>query len=81
MANQVDPNIEKPKSDKLMDLKDAVKKYIRPRRAWCLGGFGYTRTNASTAREAIRQNIPDLYMQTNAGATPMMMLAGANQLA
>ena len=81
MANQVDPNIEKPRSDKLMTLKEMAKKYIKPRRAWCLGGFGYTRTNASTAREAIRQNIPDLYMQTNAGATPMMMLAGANQLA
>jgi glutaconate CoA-transferase subunit A len=81
MANKVDPNIEKPKSDKLMTLKDAVKRFVKPRRAWCLGGFGYTRTNASTAREAIRQKVPDLYMQTNAGATPMMMLAGANQLA
>ena len=69
------------KQNKVMSLKDATKKYVKPRRAWCVGGFGYTRTNASVAREAIRQDIPDLYLQTNAGATPIMMLSGSNQVA
>ncbi len=66
---------------KIMSLKDVVKRFVKPKRAWCVGGFGYTRTNASVAREAIRQRIPDLYVQTNAGATPIMMLGGAMQLA
>ncbi len=66
---------------KIMSLEDVVKRYVKPKRAWCVGGFGYTRTNASLAREAIRQRIPDLYVQTNAGATPIMMLGGALQLA
>jgi len=66
---------------KIISLEDAVKRYVKPKRAWCVGGFGYTRTNASLAREAIRQRIPDLYVQTNAGATPIMMLGGAMQLA
>ncbi len=69
------------RESKIMSLKDAVAKYVKPYRAWTVGGFGYTRTNASTAREAIRQNIKNLYVQTNAGATPIMMLAGAGQLA
>ena len=66
---------------KIMSLEDVVKRYVKPKRAWCVGGFGYTRTNASLAREAIRQRVPDLYVQTNAGATPIMMLGGALQLA
>jgi glutaconate CoA-transferase subunit A len=57
-----------------------VSKFVKPHRAWVVGGFGYTRTNVSIPREVIRQNIPNLYLQTNAGATPVMMMAGAGQL-
>ncbi|AEA34504.1 CoA-transferase [Hippea maritima] len=66
---------------KIMSVQEIVKRFIKPKRAWCVGGFGYTRTNVSIPREVIRQNIPDLYVQTNAGATPIMMMGGAGQLA
>ncbi len=67
--------------NKIMSVQEVVKKFIKPKRAWCVGGFGYTRTNVAIPREVIRQNIQDLYVQTNAGATPIMMMGGALQLA
>lgn len=67
-------------ASKIMSIKEAVSKFVKPHRAWVVGGFGYTRTNASIPREVIRQNIKGLYLQTNAGATPVMMMAGAGQL-
>jgi glutaconate CoA-transferase, subunit A len=62
---------------KKMTLPDAVKTFIKPGCTLCTGGFSYTRKPFALGREIIRQNIGDLFLTMNGGASLEDMLIGA----
>ncbi|MBN2720761.1 MAG: hypothetical protein JXR72_06650, partial [Proteobacteria bacterium] len=55
--------------DKKMSLSDAVKTFVKPGCCICPGGFSYTRKPFALAREVIRQNIGNLFVTMNGGAS------------
>ena len=55
--------------DKIMSLSDAVKTFIKPGTCICPGGFSYTKKPMALAREVIRQNIGNLFVTMNGGAS------------
>ena len=61
--------------DKIMSLTDAVKTFIKPGTCLCAGGFSYTKKPFALAREIIRQNIGDLFVTMNGGASICEFLA------
>jgi len=55
--------------DKIMSLSDAVKTFIKKGTCICPGGFSYTKKPMALAREVIRQDIKDLFVTMNGGAS------------
>jgi glutaconate CoA-transferase subunit A len=55
--------------DKIMSLSDAVKTFVKPGTCICPGGFSYTKKPFALAREVIRQNIGELFVTMNGGAS------------
>jgi glutaconate CoA-transferase subunit A len=55
--------------DKIMSLSDAVKTFVKPGTCICPGGFSYTKKPFALAREVIRQNLGDLFVTMNGGAS------------
>jgi glutaconate CoA-transferase subunit A len=55
--------------EKIMSLSDAVKTFIKPGTCICPGGFSYTKKPFALAREVIRQDIKDLFVTMNGGAS------------
>jgi glutaconate CoA-transferase subunit A len=52
-----------------MSLSDAVKTFIKKGTCICPGGFSYTKKPFALAREVIRQDIKDLFVTMNGGAS------------
>lgn len=63
--------------DKIMSLTDAVKTFIKPKTCLCTGGFSYTKKPFSITREIIRQNIGELFITMNGGASICEFLSAA----
>ena len=55
--------------DKIMSLSDAVKTFVKKGTCICPGGFSYTKKPFALAREVIRQDIGDLFVTMNGGAS------------
>lgn len=63
--------------DKIMSLTDAVKQFIKPKTCLCTGGFSYTKKPFALTREIIRQDIKDLFITMNGGASIAEFLCAA----
>jgi len=55
--------------DKIMSLSDAVKTFVKKGTCICPGGFSYTKKPMALAREVIRQDVKDLFVTMNGGAS------------
>jgi hypothetical protein len=64
-------------SEKIMTLREAVQRFIKPGTHLALGGFTILRRPMGFAREIVRQNIGGLFVTMNGGTLAEEMLAGA----
>lgn len=66
--------------DKVMEMREAVKTFIKPGSSLMFGGFGYVRTPVAFVHEMIRQEIKDLklLMVPDNYIYGLLLLAGAS---
>lgn len=66
---------------KLMDAREAVRRFVRPGDLLALGGFTVSRAPMALVRQIIRQGIKDLHLATHSQGPALDLLVGAGSLA